>query len=99
MTKFKIHQDTKIQKESERFCPKFKNLSPQHSQLNVYSVFLLNEGIYFAYVPFLQISNCWSVVALEVVAKMGANAPLLVFPTWGAQPLASEDAAQRRAGR
>lgn len=46
----------------------------------------------------MQISNNWSVVALEVVAKMGAKAPLLVFPTWGAQPLASEDAAQRRAG-
>jgi len=52
---------------------------------------------FFAYVQSLQISN-WSVVALEVVAKMGAKAPLLVFPTWGAQPLASEDAAQRRAG-
>lgn len=53
--------------------------------------------MFFAFVQSLQISN-WSVVALEVVAKMGAKAPLLVFPTWGAQPLASEDAAQRRAG-
>eukprot|EP00435_Cladocopium_sp_Y103_P027063 s784_g6.t1 len=34
----------------------------------------------------------------KVIAKMGAKAPLLIFPTWGAQPLASEDAAQRRAG-
>ena len=34
----------------------------------------------------------------QVIAKMGATGPLLVFPTWGAQPLASEDAAQRGAG-
>lgn len=34
----------------------------------------------------------------QVIAKMGAKAPLLVFPTWTSQPLASEDAAQRRAG-
>jgi hypothetical protein len=34
----------------------------------------------------------------QVVAKMGATGPQLVFPTWGAQPLASEDAAQRGAG-
>ena len=36
---------------------------------------------------------------LQVIAKMGSSAPLLVFPTWGAQPLASENAAQRAAGR
>ena len=32
----------------------------------------------------------------EAMVKLGANAPLLVFPTWGAQPLAAE--ANRDAG-
>eukprot|EP00913_Durusdinium_trenchii_P002896 g2683.t1 len=35
----------------------------------------------------------------KAIAKMGVKAPLLVFATWGAQPLASEELHARRAGR
>eukprot|EP00931_Biecheleriopsis_adriatica_P047752 TRINITY_DN27548_c0_g2_i1.p1 TRINITY_DN27548_c0_g2~~TRINITY_DN27548_c0_g2_i1.p1 ORF type:complete len:4734 (-),score=1179.49 TRINITY_DN27548_c0_g2_i1:215-14152(-) len=34
----------------------------------------------------------------KVAAKLGAKAPHLVLPTWGSQPLASEDVEQRRQG-